>query len=161
MGNGGVSCSPSPWGLWLTRALGRFGCSAGAEIPIHPLEGPAGSQAGRRGQFRTYRSRGAYRRPNDLGGGRCDLRTVKRPLPHCAHQSLACPHRPKARPVANTITELGTPEPPETPENTPTGLAGASSPICTESGLPRRSHYVGCQGVSGVSGLQSRGMTGE
>jgi len=46
MGNGGVSCSPSPWGLRLTRVLGRFGCSgcsAGAEIAIHPLEGPVGA----------------------------------------------------------------------------------------------------------------------
>jgi hypothetical protein len=46
MGNGGVSCSPSPWGLRLTRVLGRFGCSgcsAGAEIPIHLLEGPVGA----------------------------------------------------------------------------------------------------------------------
>jgi hypothetical protein len=164
MGNGGVSCSPSPWGLWLTRALGRFGCSgcsAGAEIPIHPLEGPAGSQAGRRGQFRTYRSRGAYRQPNDLGGGRYDLRTVRQPLPHCAHQSLACPHRPKARPIANTITELGTPEPPETPE-TPRPAwpepQARSAPRAVCQAAPAQ---AGCQGVSGVGGLQSRGMTGE
>ena len=148
MWNGRVSCSRSPRGLRAFRVLGRLGCCAGAEITIQPLEGPAGSQAGQRGQFRTYRSRRAYRRPNDLGGGRCDLRTVRRPRPHCAHQSLACPYRPKARPIAHTITELN-PRTPRNTRNTPPGLAGASSPICTETGLPSRSRSSRVSGCFG------------
>ncbi len=158
MWNGRVSCSPSPSVLRVIRVLGRFGCSgcsARAEIPIHPSEGPAGNQAGRRGQFRSYQSRRAYLRPNDLGGGRCDLRTVRRPLPHCIHQSLACPHRPQARPIAKTITELGTPEPPETPE-TPLPAwpepQARSAPRAVCQAAPT---YVGCRGVSGVGGLQT------
>jgi hypothetical protein len=151
MWDGGVSCSPSPRRLRAYRVLGRFGCSAGAEIAIHPLEGSAGGQAAREGQFRTYESRGAYRRPNGLGGGRCDLRTVRLPLPFCGHQSLPSPHRPTARPIANTITELGTPEPPETPlPPWPGPLArSASIAVCraasTQIGV---SGYFGCRRAS-------------